>query len=70
MKIIYKRPTEREYGHSDVYVTEVYIGYIIKDHFNGYWYFESRNRCKISTLQAETRKELIHRLTTEINKKW
>ena len=57
----YKRPTDKDEGHTDVFNDGVYIGYMIQDRnwsraIGKNWYFEAVNGI---TLVASNRKQLI-----------
>lgn len=55
----YKRPTQKEHGHTDVYSDGEYIGYIMPDKIKGGWHYDGRGNYYPKTLHATNRKELL-----------
>ena len=63
MKLIikYKKETEKELKHEDIYVNNKFLGYIIKDHplVNNVFEWHFVTKCNLPNLKAKTRKELL-----------
>ncbi len=44
----YKRETDTEYAHTDVYLNDVYFGYIIKNEFNEWGFVPETNIIRVT----------------------
>jgi hypothetical protein len=68
IKLKYKKETEKELKHEDIFHNEEFLGYVIKDHplVGLVWKWHFVSKCKLPNLAGRTKKELLQLIENEI----
>jgi len=74
LELKYKKDTDTEFAHTEVYVGSEYLGYFLSnkskfDSIGENWNFVSKSN-KVQYFHSKTKQELINTLTKQVNKEY